>query len=94
MEGHDSVPMGLGGEKRCVEGREGGRISLTVCFVLSADVLDKLFTLLYENDVVGEEVFLKWEERGREDLEGRGVALLSVYSFMTWLKSADSEDIQ
>ena len=42
-------------------GREGGRENkcLTVCFVLPADVLDKLFTLLYENDVVGEEVFLK-----------------------------------
>ena len=77
-------------------GREGGRENkcLTVCFVLSADVLEKLFTLLYENDVVGEEVFLRWEERGREDLEGRGVALLSVDSFMTWLKSADIEDVQ
>ena len=63
-----------------------------MCFVLSADVLDKLFTLLYENDVVGEEVFLKWEESGREDLEGRGIALMSVQSFITWLKSADVED--
>ena len=70
------------------------RVNLIICFVLSADVLDKLFTLLYENDVVGEEVFLKWEERGREDLEGRGVALLSVDSFMTWLKSADTEGVQ
>ena len=69
-------------------------MNLIICFVLSADVLDKLFTLLYENDVVGEEVFLKWEERGREDVEGRGVALLSVDSFMTWLKSADTEDVQ
>ena len=94
MEGLDPVSMGLEREKRCVEGREGGRISLTVYSVLSADVLDKLFTLLYENDVVGEEVFLKWEEKGREDLEGRGVALLSVDSFMKWLKSADSEDVQ
>ena len=63
-----------------------------MCFVLSADVLDKLFTLLYENDVVGEEVFLKWEESGREDLEGQGIALMSVQSFITWLKSADMED--
>ena len=63
-----------------------------MCFVLSVDILDSLFTVLYENDVVGEEVFLKWEERGREDLEGRGVALMSVKSFMIWLKSTHSDD--
>ena len=65
-----------------------------MCFVLSADVLDKLFTVLYENDIVGDEAFLNWEERGRENLEGRGIALMSVQSFMTWLKSADTEDLQ
>ena len=68
------------------------RLNLIICSVLSVDVLDNLFTVLYENDVVGEEVFLKWEERGREDLVGQGVATMSVKSFMTWLKSADAEN--
>ena len=60
--------------------------------VPSVGVLDKLFSVLYENDVVGDEAFLNWAERGREDLEGRGMALMSVQSFITWLKSADTED--
>ena len=42
--------------------------------------------------MVGKEAFLKWEERGREDLEGRAIALMSARGFMKWLKSTDSDD--
>ena len=35
-----------------------------------------------------------WEEEGREDLEGRGVALMSAKPFMERLRSVDSQDGQ
>ena len=67
--------------------------ALLLCPILSG-VLDKLFTLLYDQDVIGEDTFTLWEEGGREDLEGRGVALMSAKPFMDWLRSVDGQDGQ
>ena len=44
--------------------------------------------------MIGEDTFILWEEEGREDLEGRGVALMSAKPFMEWLRSVDSQDGQ
>ena len=44
--------------------------------------------------MIGEDTFAFWEEEGREDLEGRGVALMSAKPFMEWLKSANGQDGQ
>ena len=55
-------------------------------------MLKLLFDFLYDDDVISEQTFFKWEESDDlDEREGKGVALLSVRSFLTWLRDADVE---
>ena len=61
-------------------------------FCSLADVLKVLFDVLYDEDVISEQTFFKWETSDDPaESEGKGVALLSVHSFFTWLRDADPE---
>ncbi|XP_076817515.1 eukaryotic translation initiation factor 4 gamma 3-like isoform X2 [Clavelina lepadiformis] len=56
------------------------------------NVLKLLFDSLYDDDVISEQTFFKWEkEEDPAESEGRGVALLSVNPFFTWLRSEEAE---
>lgn len=48
-----------------------------------------LFDLLYDEDIIVEEVFWQWKEDVRED--GHAISELSLKAFFDWLKEADAE---
>lgn len=50
------------------------------------------FDCLYDEDVISEDAFYKWEtsKDPAEEL-GKGVALKSVTAFFTWLREAEEE---
>ena len=60
---------------------------------VSVELLNEMFNLVYNTEVLSEDDFFEWEKNGSE-LYGRGNALYSVRSFFEWLKSSDSEDMQ
>ena len=42
--------------------------------------------------MISEQTFWKWkEEENPEELEGKGVAILSATSFFTWLQQAEAD---
>ena len=49
------------------------------------------FMTLYDEEVVQEEVFLKWKEEVDPLYEGKGEALIQVNKWLTWLEQADEE---
>lgn len=62
-----------------------------VCSV-SADLLRMFFDALYDEDVIKEEAFYKWEtSKDPAEQTGKGVALKSVTAFFTWLREAEEE---
>ena len=66
---------------------------LVACLLLlTADVMCNMFNQLYDDDVVSDDTFYHWEESGREDLEGREVALVVAKNFLQWLRSAGEEE--
>lgn len=57
-----------------------------------ADLLRMFFDTLYDEDVIKEEAFYKWESsKDPAEQLGKGVALKSVTAFFTWLREADDE---
>ena len=58
----------------------------------ATDVLCAMFNHLYDEDIVSDDTFYYWEETGREDLEGREVALVVAKNFLQWLRSAGEEE--
>lgn len=59
-------------------------------------VLRQIFDILYDDDVITEETFKLWENsKDPAEQEGKGVALMSVRGFFTWLREAESgEDLE
>ncbi|KAF6029164.1 EIF4G2 [Bugula neritina] len=51
----------------------------------------RVFTYLYDLEIVDEEVFLQWKEDINEDYPGKGKALFQVNQWLTWLEQAESE---
>lgn len=50
------------------------------------------FNTLYDEDVIEEEVFYKWEScKDPAEQTGKGVALKSVTGFFTFLRNAEEE---
>ena len=49
-----------------------------------------MFNRIYDLDVVGEEEFRRWKDKGTEGF-GKGVALASVKNFFDWLDGAETE---
>ncbi|XP_062987929.1 eukaryotic translation initiation factor 4 gamma 1 isoform X1 [Elgaria multicarinata webbii] len=57
-----------------------------------ANLLRMFFDALYDEDVVKEEAFYKWESsKDAAEQQGKGVALKSVTAFYTWLREAEDE---
>ncbi|XP_059187653.1 eukaryotic translation initiation factor 4 gamma 1-like isoform X2 [Centropristis striata] len=58
-----------------------------------ANLLRMFFDTLYDEDVIKEEAFYKWESsKDPSEQQGKGVALKSVTAFFTWLREAEDED--
>uniref|UniRef100_A0A670ZST9 Eukaryotic translation initiation factor 4 gamma 1 n=1 Tax=Pseudonaja textilis TaxID=8673 RepID=A0A670ZST9_PSETE len=57
-----------------------------------ANLLRMFFDALYDEDVIKEDAFYKWESsKDPAEQLGKGVALKSVTAFYTWLREADDE---
>ncbi|KAM7400638.1 hypothetical protein PAMA_005028 [Pampus argenteus] len=57
-----------------------------------ANLLRMFFDVLYDEDVIKEEAFYKWESsKDPAEQTGKGVALKSVTAFFTWLREAEEE---
>ncbi|KAJ8357843.1 hypothetical protein SKAU_G00206370 [Synaphobranchus kaupii] len=57
-----------------------------------ANLLRMFFDMLYDEDVIKEEAFYKWESsKDPAEQQGKGVALKSVTAFFTWLREAEEE---
>lgn len=56
------------------------------------DLLRMFFDCLYDEDVISEDAFYKWESsKDPAEQNGKGVALKSVTAFFTWLREAEEE---
>ncbi|KAM9315869.1 eukaryotic translation initiation factor 4 gamma 1 isoform 1-T2 [Gastrophryne carolinensis] len=56
------------------------------------NLLRMFFDALYDEDVIKEEPFYKWESsKDAAEQQGKGVALKSVTAFFTWLREAEDE---
>ncbi|KAK7128847.1 hypothetical protein R3I94_017167 [Phoxinus phoxinus] len=57
-----------------------------------ANLLRMFFDCLYDEDVISEDAFNKWEvSKDPAEQHGKGVALKSVTAFFTWLREAEEE---
>ncbi|GAB1289120.1 Eukaryotic translation initiation factor 4 gamma 3 [Apodemus speciosus] len=57
-----------------------------------ADLLRMFFDCLYDEEVISEDAFYKWESsKDPAEQNGKGVALKSVTAFFTWLREAEEE---
>ncbi|KAL2096291.1 hypothetical protein ACEWY4_008439 [Coilia grayii] len=66
--------------------------SLMVQLEQPPNVLRMFFDVLYDEDVVKEEAFYRWEgSKDAAEQVGKGVALKSVTAFFTWLREAEDE---
>lgn len=66
---------------------------LTVLLIIvPTDLLRMFFDTMYDEDVIKEEAFYKWESsKDPAEQTGKGVALKSVTAFFTWLREAEEE---
>uniref|UniRef100_A0A9J7ZM61 Eukaryotic translation initiation factor 4 gamma 1 n=1 Tax=Cyprinus carpio carpio TaxID=630221 RepID=A0A9J7ZM61_CYPCA len=56
------------------------------------NLLRMFFDVLYDDDVIKEEGFYRWESsKDPAEQQGKGVALKSVTAFFTWLREAEDE---
>uniref|UniRef100_A0A7N4V7T9 Eukaryotic translation initiation factor 4 gamma 3 n=1 Tax=Sarcophilus harrisii TaxID=9305 RepID=A0A7N4V7T9_SARHA len=57
-----------------------------------ANLLRMFFDCLYDEEVISEDAFYKWESsKDPAEQSGKGVALKSVTAFFTWLREAEEE---
>lgn len=64
----------------------------TLSHLSRSDLLRMFFDTLYDEDVIKEEAFYKWESsKDPAEQLGKGVALKSVTAFFTWLREAEDE---
>nr|XP_048681360.1 eukaryotic translation initiation factor 4 gamma 3 isoform X37 [Caretta caretta] len=63
-----------------------------VCKAAITDLLRMFFDCLYDEEVISEDAFYKWESsKDPGEQNGKGVALKSVTAFFTWLREAEEE---
>lgn len=89
----DGWAGGRGGRRVPHPGRVAGGWGMAgPPFVPSPDLLRMFFDALYDEDVIKEEAFYKWESsKDPAEQQGKGVALKSVTAFFTWLREAEDE---
>ncbi len=67
-------------------------VNLFLSLLPPSDLLRMFFDTLYDEDVIKEEAFYKWESsKDPAEQQGKGVALKSVTAFFTWLREAEDE---
>jgi len=64
------------------------------CFTLNfpKGMLLRWFLMLYDLEVIEEEVFIKWKEDINDEYPGKGKALFQVNQWLTWLEEAEEEE--
>ncbi|KAM7395507.1 hypothetical protein PAMA_006993 [Pampus argenteus] len=66
--------------------------ALVVSLNQPPNLLRMFFDCLYDEDLIEEEAFFKWEmSRDPAEQQGKGVALKSVTAFFTWLRDAEED---
>uniref|UniRef100_A0A8B9GLJ5 Eukaryotic translation initiation factor 4 gamma, 3a n=1 Tax=Astyanax mexicanus TaxID=7994 RepID=A0A8B9GLJ5_ASTMX len=56
------------------------------------NLLRMFFDCLYDEDVISEDAFYRWEtSKDPAEQQGKGIALKSVTAFFTWLREAEEE---
>uniref|UniRef100_I3IW89 Eukaryotic translation initiation factor 4 gamma 3 n=1 Tax=Oreochromis niloticus TaxID=8128 RepID=I3IW89_ORENI len=66
--------------------------ALIVALDQPPNLLRMFFDCLYDEDVISEDAFYKWESsKDPAEEQGKGVALKSVTAFFTWLREAEEE---
>ncbi|XP_026082833.1 eukaryotic translation initiation factor 4 gamma 1-like isoform X3 [Carassius auratus] len=66
--------------------------SLMVQMEQPPNLLRMFFDVLYDEDVIKEDGFFRWESsKDPAEQQGKGVALKSVRAFFTWLREAEDE---
>ncbi|KAH7646412.1 dihydrolipoyllysine-residue succinyltransferase [Dermatophagoides farinae] len=55
-------------------------------------LIEKWFNMLYEQEIVDDEVFFKWREDINEEYPGKGKALFQVNKWLIWLEEDDEEE--
>uniref|UniRef100_A0A3Q3WIT3 Uncharacterized protein n=1 Tax=Mola mola TaxID=94237 RepID=A0A3Q3WIT3_MOLML len=66
--------------------------TLIVALEQPPNLLRMFFDCLYDEDVISEDAFYKWESsKDPAEQHGKGVALKSVTAFFTWLREAEEE---
>ncbi|KAF7658491.1 hypothetical protein LDENG_00012280 [Lucifuga dentata] len=66
--------------------------ALIVALDQPPNLLRMFFDCLYDEDVISEDAFYKWEtSKDPTEQQGKGVALKSVTAFFTWLREAEEE---
>ena len=53
-------------------------------------MLNHMFNQIYDLEIVGEDMFRKWRDKGTEAY-GKGAAVVSVKTFFDWLDSCETE---
>lgn len=53
-------------------------------------LLNGMFNQIYDLEIVGEEEFRRWRDKGTENY-GKGAAVTTVKSFFDWLDSGETE---
>jgi translation initiation factor 4G len=64
------------------------------CFGLNfpKGMLLRWFLMLYDLEIIEEEVFIKWKEDINDEYPGKGKALFQVNQWLTWLEEAEEEE--
>lgn len=53
-------------------------------------MLSRMFNVIYDLEIVGEDTFRKWKDEGTESF-GKGAAVATVKNFFDWLDSYETE---
>jgi len=56
------------------------------------EMLLRLFIIFYSEEIVEEDVFMRWREDLNETYPGKGKALFQVNSWLQWMEQADEEE--
>jgi len=64
------------------------------CFLIGfpKGMLLRWFMMLYDLEIIEEEVFIKWKEDINDSFPGKGKALFQVNQWLTWLEEAEEEE--
>ena len=66
-------------------------IATSDLFSLFVGLLLRMFSNLYDMEVLCEEAFLKWKEEVNDLQPGKGQALFQVNQWLVWLEQADED---